>query len=280
MSVEVEPRSPPSASSGRSDEEEVDKTFRERMGDMCESAPAHLILMLLLLIDIIVIAMEFMIRATACDQAAADAGAGDDGLSDTQVSANHGLHTVSVTILVIFAIHLLVEIGAFGAEFFMNLSFVADFLVIGLALFFELSGWANEKGDLVTILLCSRVVRVAHAIHHTIVLQHEEKKLAVDEAVSTFENELSVKDRKLETSISQAKMLVEEVETIEHVVARVSDNMAKITADDPEVVGDMAVPEDLAAIEDVRKLQLMLTEERKVRGAIEAAALEELAQGG
>jgi hypothetical protein len=97
--------------------------------------------------------------------------------------------------------------------------------------------------------------------------------------VSTFENELSVKDRKLETSISQAKMLVEEVETIEHVVARVSDNMAKITADDPEVVGDMAVPEDLAAIEDVRKLQLMLTEERKVRGAIEAAALEELAQG-
>jgi hypothetical protein len=213
MSVEVEPRSPPSASSGRSDEEEVDKTFRERMGDMCESAPAHLILMLLLLIDIIVIgapfhpplscaslraaaplvswadlplirrasaarscrfvhaAMEFMIRATACDQAAADAGAGDDGLSDTQVSANHGLHTVSVTVLVIFAIHLLVEIGAFGAEFFMNLSFVADFLVIGLALFFELSGWANEKGDLVTILLCSRVVRVAHAIHHTIVLQ-------------------------------------------------------------------------------------------------------------
>ena len=137
-----------------------------------------------------------------------------------------------------------------------------------------LSRCRSAACDRLRILLLTKALSIASP--H----QHEEKKLAVDEAVSTFENELSVKDRKLETSISQAKMLVEEVETIEHVVARVSDNMAKITADDPEVVGDMAVPEDLAAIEDVRKLQLMLTEERKVRGAIEAAALEELAQGG
>jgi len=243
-------------SSERSERSEAAE-WRVQLGERCESAFVHVGLMVLLLIDVNVIAMEFLLKGTACDQAAADAGAGDDGLSSEQVAVMHVLHAISVSILLVFALHLVIEMVAFGAEFFKSVAMVLDVCIITTALFFELSGVAKEKGDWVMILMLSRVVRVVHAVVHTIELQHEQTRKAVEKSVhetGIFENEL--RD-------SSPAALATEVERI-----------ASLVWSDNEAFCETAIiPDDIAALDDVTKLRLLLAEERKLRLQIIAGDL-------
>lgn len=105
--------------------------------------------------------MEFMLRGTAC---------GTDGeLSGPQNVVGNVLHHFSVGILVIFALHLFTQMIAMQGEFFGTAHYILDTVIIGTALVFELASF--REGDLVTLLLLSRLIRVAHSVAQTIHMQ-------------------------------------------------------------------------------------------------------------
>ena len=115
--------------------------------------------------------MELLLWFTACNDGSGTGDLADDAYSEVQSTANHWLHTISVSILIIFALHLLLHMGSRGAEFFQHPGQVVDVFVITVALIIETSGIAGRQGDLVTLLLLSRVVRVIHAIQVSVHLQ-------------------------------------------------------------------------------------------------------------
>jgi hypothetical protein len=106
--------------------------------------------------------MEFLLRGTACGGPAGEQ-------SPKQQNVGDWLHVFSVGILVVFAVHLFLQMVALQAEFFKTAHFLLDTLIIGSALVFELADF--RQGDLITVLLLSRVVRVAHSVAHTVKMQ-------------------------------------------------------------------------------------------------------------
>ena len=115
--------------------------------------------------------MEFLLWFTACGDGSDTGDPADYGYSESQSNANHWLHITSVSILILFALHLLMHMAARGAEFFQHPGQVLDVVVIAVALIVENSGIVGRSGDLVTLLLLTRVARVVHAIQVSIHLQ-------------------------------------------------------------------------------------------------------------
>lgn len=115
--------------------------------------------------------MEFLVFYTGCGDGSGLEDTQADGLSEVQSDANHVLHAISITILIIFAIHLLLLMVALGGAFCHHKGYILDVVVISVALVVELSGVATLHGDLVTLLLLTRVVRIVHALQLQMHLQ-------------------------------------------------------------------------------------------------------------
>lgn len=218
--------------------------WRKTTERIAESAAVQLFLMGLLLVDIVVIAMEFLIRGTSC-------GGTADTLSKTQSDVQHVLHYISIGALLVFALHLAVEWLAVGLDAWRRNSFIMDVLIIGTALLLEVGNF--KQADLVTILLLSRVVRVVHAVKHTIThddASHEaEHSQARDR--DAFETETK---NPLEADAGGSVTAIS-----------VAANVERIMTDDAEFTATLPVPDDLKAINDVTKLRLLVAEERKLR---------------
>lgn len=199
--------------------------------------------------------MEFLLKGTSC-------GGTDSTMSGGQINTQHTLHTISVSILLIFAFHLVLQMVAFGMEFWKDAHYLIDVAVIFSALVFEMGNF--KAGEWITILLLSRVVRVVHAIKQTHVLQQASAGKKVDAALAKrdvedgafeVENTLST----LQEPDSPGKSGNAASAELAKVAA------AKIMADDEEYTAGLDVPADIAAIDDVAKLRLLLAEERRFR---------------
>ncbi len=115
--------------------------------------------------------MEFLLWFTACGDGSDTGDPANYGYSEVQSDAHHWLHVISVSILILFALHLLLHMAARGQAFFQSPGQVLDVVVITVALIVENSGIAGRTGDLVTLLLLTRVARVVHAIQVSMHLQ-------------------------------------------------------------------------------------------------------------
>ena len=186
-----------------------------------------------------------MLRGTSC-------GGTADTMSGAQAHTQHTLHTISVSILVLFALHLFLQMVAFGMAFWKDAHYLADVVIIGLALVFEIGNF--KQGDWVTILLLSRAIRVVHAIQHSYALQQTQSAKKIEAALeSSFEVENALQEP---TSTEKETLASAEL---------AKGAAAKIMADDTEYTAGLDVPENIAAIDDVAKLRLLLAEERRFR---------------
>lgn len=86
----------------------------------------------------------------------------------------HSLHVVSVSILWIFAAQIAALIALYGCEFFRNLFYVLDLVVIAGALVLE--SMHITAGGLFVLLLSWRGLRVVHGLMSSIELQHKRQE--------------------------------------------------------------------------------------------------------
>ena len=219
---------------------------------------------------------------------------GHHGLSVQQHNVEHALHIASLVILYIFAVHLLLEMVAFGKGFFRTWTYDVDVVIVAVALIFEQGQFAQE-GALLTLLLLWRAIRVVHAVLSSIEIEHQ---LAEESLVEHEKEDLA---QLLEQEKDDAKVIAREHERkLSRILSASTEEIRRMRegtrGDEPDgpslsatatAVAAFSVPDNVLEIQDVAKLQMMVAQERSLRDRLLAgeifskrvmAKLEELKQ--
>jgi hypothetical protein len=181
------------------------KQFQIHAGMVLDGAWAQAVLLILIAIDVVCVICELVIVSTECDACHPTCvensrllGGGAPAWSEVFCSVDssnatlgiveqvctpmfsvkqhdweHWLHVISVSILGIFALQLFLLMLIYQLDFFKQMSYVADTLVVGAALVLENLSSAKE-GGLFIVLLSWRVIRIVHGIVTSVEL-HEKR---------------------------------------------------------------------------------------------------------
>ena len=195
---------------------------------------------------------------------------GHHGLSVQQYNVEHALHIASLVILYIFAVHLLLEMVAFGKGFFRTWTYDVDVIIVAVALIFEQGQFAQE-GALLTLLLLWRAIRVVHAVLSSIEIEHQ---LAEESLVEHEKEDLA---QLLEQEKDDAKVIAREHERrLSRILSASTEEVRRMikggdAPDGPSLsatataVAAFSVPDNVLEIQDVAKLQMMVAQERSLR---------------
>jgi hypothetical protein len=149
-------------------ENQKDKTpmtlTRIKIAKSIDSNVAHCILLGLIVIDAFAIWGEIVIHATHCETTKAH-------------QWEHTLHMISLGILWLMGFHILATMIVYLGLFFKNVFYVADLIIIGVALVME--SVQIELGALVQVLLAWRILRIVHGIYLTFELHQHKVHQAV-----------------------------------------------------------------------------------------------------
>jgi len=127
------------------------------------------VVLLLIVLDVVAVVVELLIGTKTLVFA-------DE---HTEHSVMHGLHIVSIGILVVFAVELFALLCALGKAFFSHFWFNLDLVVVYGALLLESGLVVNmdsDAGSLLVLLRAWRVVRVVHGFIELEEHQHEKAK--------------------------------------------------------------------------------------------------------
>jgi Ca2+-binding EF-hand superfamily protein len=127
---------------------------RIKIAKSIDSNVAHCILLGLIVIDAFAIWGEIIIHATHCETTCTNAN-----------QWQHTLHIISLGILWLMGIHILATMIVYLGLFFKNVFYVADLIIISVALVME--SIQIELGALVQVLLAWRILRIVHGIFLT-----------------------------------------------------------------------------------------------------------------
>jgi len=109
------------------------------------------------------------------------------------------LHWISVSILCIFGLQIVTLMALYRLAFFKNAFYVLDFVVIGGALFCEMTTYF-AAGKLFIIILSWRMLRVVHGIMSSVELQAKAKEAKLEAERDKLQRELNASRRALAKS--------------------------------------------------------------------------------
>ena len=162
-----------------------------------------------------------------------------------QTDWNTALHSVSVGILVIFAIQLVLLMLVYQKKFFLSTGYVADTIVVGTALVLENLSSA-KSGGLFVVLLSWRVLRIVHGVISSVELNHGMKHKDISKEALRFAKEIEGETRQLQTLVTGKleEVLVQKDEAQMTVSRRAS------AADDAIMVGENQAAHDFVELYD------------------------------
>jgi hypothetical protein len=116
-----------------------------------DGSTANIVVMILIVLDVGVTALELALVATQCNPE-----------SQAQHDWNHNLHITTLTILWLLAVQLFALMGCYGCRFFQRLSYMVDTIIVFAAIAME--HLHVQGGPLFVVMLGWRMLRVMHGI--------------------------------------------------------------------------------------------------------------------
>ena len=134
---------------------ERDKTvsdWRVSLARFADGTQAQVVCLTLIVLDVVCVGSELLLVYTKCDAPTA-----------RWTNTEHKLHNASVSVLLFFALQIVLCMIAYGQRFFHNFFQMFDAFIIFFSLFMELVLQVKE-GGLFVLLLSWRVVRIVHGL--------------------------------------------------------------------------------------------------------------------
>ena len=116
--------------------------------------------------------------------------------SEDQAIWHDVLHYLSVSILCVFGAQILVLIGVYRILFFQNFFYVLDLVVVGGALFLELTPYFMY-GSMFALIISWRVLRVVHGVLTSIELEAKKREIEIDEERAALTKQINKARREL-----------------------------------------------------------------------------------
>lgn len=163
------------------------RNARLAFGKVVDGPWVHSVVFILIVVDVVCVILEFLLLATWCDDpsaqhrrlrfhssrllAAVETVPWCSSCANKQHDYEVVLHNLSVSILMVFAVQILLVMCSLGFKFFKNAFFVLDLVVVGGALILELA-FHVKQGALLVVLLMWRLGRIVHGLVTSIEIGH------------------------------------------------------------------------------------------------------------
>lgn len=156
---------------------EHEHNARLEVSKIVDASWVHAIILAMIFVDVVCVIMELLLHATRCvvpgtSGTSSASGKFCNSCSQKQQDWETVLHSISVSILILFALQILFVMCTYRMKFFRNKFFVLDAVVIGGALILEL-GFHVKEGVLLVVLLLWRCGRICHGLLTTLELGHK-----------------------------------------------------------------------------------------------------------
>jgi len=173
------------------------RNARLAFGKVVDGPWVHTVVFILIVVDVVCVIMELLLLATWCTDpasshrrlsrirfedtsnlsstrllAAVETAPWCSSCANKQHTYEVVLHNLSISILMIFAVQILLVMCSIGFKFFRNAFFVLDMVVVGGALILELALHVKQ-GALLVVLLMWRLGRIVHGLVTSIEIGHK-----------------------------------------------------------------------------------------------------------
>ena len=156
---------------------------RELLQNFFKSKLFHLIILILIGISTCIIFTELILTVTYCDHE-----------PESIHKIHHILAIVTITFVSFFMFELLVQIFAFGTQWFSKPLHIVDLITVSVTLGLDIWFHADESlQSVISIIIILRFWRIVHLVHNIndfVEIEWEEKKYKYEKKIRLLEEEI------------------------------------------------------------------------------------------